>query len=160
MARDTQRTLAAKDLQRERLERAIEILLARYPYLIAPELSRPKRQVWISDKDRVDLFFVTEKDVMIAEIKCQPCSMISVRQLMRYIHIESAKQPSRKVSGVLIGPRLTPRGSETLESSSLDIRFLQLEVDIPSSVFICRDCRRAYGSRLDSCPRCQCRQVI
>jgi len=58
------RTLAANDLRRERLEEAIEAQLASYPYLIAAGLPRPKRQVWITRKDRVDLFFESESEIL------------------------------------------------------------------------------------------------
>jgi RecB family endonuclease NucS len=152
------RTLAANDLRRERLEEAIEAQLASYPYLIAAGLPRPKRQVWITRKDRVDLFFECESEILIAEIKAKPCRVACVRQLIRYLQLLSAKHT--KVRGVLIGPGISRAGMEVMLSSNLEIRFLELDVDIPSSIVLCRECRHAYGARMSSCPKCRCSEVI
>jgi RecB family endonuclease NucS len=152
------KTLAANDLHRERLEASIEAKLATYPYLIAEGLPHPKRQVWITHKDRVDLFFECESGILIAEIKAKPCRVGCVRQLVRYLQILSGRHPD--VRGILIGPRLSEAAIEVLASCPFNIRFLQLDVDVPSSIVVCREGRHAFAARLSSCPQCGCREVV
>lgn len=152
------RTQAAEDLRQARLEKAIENLLARYPYLIAPNLRRPSQQEKLTENDRVDLLFRNEDEVLVAEIKATPCGTAAVRQLVRYIEILSVS--NSKVRGFLIGPRLTSAGRVALSSSSLDIRFLKLDVDVPTAVVVCAKCRLAYAARLDRCHRCESSEII
>lgn len=152
------KTQAAKDLRHERTEEAIEELLAKYPYLIGQGLPRPQRQLWITNKDRVDLLFTNELEILIVEIKGTACNAAAVQQLMRYVQILATKHA--EVRGLLIGPRLTPRGMAAMGSCQLNIAFLQLDVDVPSSVLTCRECRLAYGARLADCPNCGSTQTI
>lgn len=150
MANATQKTQAIDDLHQERLESAVEKLLAAYPYLIENGLPRPKRQVWISTKDRLDLFFTGIAKPLVVEIKADLCDIRSVRQILRYIKILTHEHP--QIRGILIGKRLSTEAARTLSDHAPLLTFLALNQDIPTSVLICADCRRAYCSRKSACP--------
>lgn len=145
-----QRTQATEDLRQERLEAAVERLLATYPYLIEEGLPRPKQQHYISTRDRIDLFFEGIKKPLLVEIKADLCDVRSVRQILRYLDILSPKHP--RIRGILIGKRLSPGAARLLSAQAPLLTFLALNQDIPTSVFICAECRRAYASRNNACP--------
>ncbi|TDU62507.1 uncharacterized protein DUF91 [Prosthecobacter fusiformis] len=152
------RTPADNDLHESRQERAIEDLLVDYPYLIASHLTRPKRQYYLNDTDRIDLFFKAGDEVWIAEIKAQTCTVACVRQLMRYVQHLLPAHPV--VRGLLIGPGINSAASKLLQAGPYDLRFLKLDEDVPRKIVVCRDCRKAYAARLDVCPDCRTSQVI
>lgn len=158
MASATQKTQATEDLRRQRLESAIEDMLADYPYLIEEGLPRPKLQHWISDTDRVDLLFLSSRHQLIVEIKAHVCDEACVRQILRYLHILTPEHP--QVRGILIGRRLNPAAARLLADHAHRLSFKALSADIPTSVLICADCRRAYGSRHNHCSHCGSKSVI
>ncbi|OYW71937.1 MAG: hypothetical protein B7Z37_26410 [Verrucomicrobia bacterium 12-59-8] len=154
MANATQRTQATKDLQRERLESAVEQLLATYPYLIEEGLPRPKRQIWISETDRVDLIFSAREKPLVVEIKADLCDIHSVRQILRYINILTPEHPD--IRGILIGKRFSARAIKLLSEHKSRLSFKVLNMHIPIDILICAACRRAYCSRKTACPYANC----
>lgn len=154
MANAMQRTQAAEDLRRQRQETAIEELLATYPYLIEEGLPRPRQQVAISPGDRTDLLFEGIAKPLVVEIKADLCDIRSVRQILRYIKILSQEHP--QIRGILIGKRLSSEAARALSAHAPLLTFLALNQDIPTSILICADCRRAYCSRKSACPHPGC----
>lgn len=154
MANASQKTQAIEDLRRQRLESAIEELLATYPYLIEEGLPRPRQQVEISPRDRTDLFFEGIKKPLLVEIKADLCDVRSVRQILRYLDILSPEYP--RIRGILIGKRISPGAARLLSTQATLLTFLALNQDIPTSVLICAECRRAYCSRKTACPYLDC----
>lgn len=158
MANVTRKTRGTEDLRRQRLEVSLEDLLATYPYLISPGLNRPKRQEWISDKDRVDLLFLTGGHSLVVEIKFGVCDVRSVRQILRYIEILRVTHPALR--GFLIGHRLSVNAAKLLKDHADQVAFLGFDLDVPTSVFVCTDCRKAYDARKHACPHCGCTSII
>lgn len=154
MANASQKTQATEDLRRQRLESAIEELLATYPYLIEEGLPRPRQQVDISPRDRIDLLFIGIKKPLLVEIKADLCDIRSVRQILRYLGILTPEHP--RIRGVLIGKRISPMAAKLMSSEAPSLTFLALNQDIPTDVLICADCRRAYCSRKTACPYPNC----
>lgn len=152
------KTPASEDLKASRLERAIEDLLVDYPYLIASHLPPPKRQFHLKDIGIVDLYFEVGEAVWIAEIKANTCTVSCVRQVIRYVQYLRTKHS--EVHGLLIGPAINAQAAKLLNQSTLDLRFLKLEEDVPTKIVVCMDCRKAYAARHHGCPICGTRQVL
>lgn len=155
-----QKTPASRDLRRSRLERSVEDILFQYPYLIETGLPVPRRQVRISRNSRIDLLFDLQKDILVVEIKRGLCTVRDVWQLQRYIHTLDTPPLSKEVAiravrGIIVGRALSLRGRREISQAPENMKFLQLDIDIPTRIVMCRACRKVYAARLDACVWCR-----
>jgi RecB family endonuclease NucS len=136
-------------IARMREERELEDILFAYPYLIDPSLEKPRRQVVINKRLRLDLRFeLAGGKQLIVELKRGKVGTAEVEQLQTY----RREIGSRKTRGILVGAFLTEAAEKEIQSLRGAITFRQLGRDIPTRIIVCSDCRRARDASIERCP--------
>jgi len=124
--------------------------LARYPYLISPELKRPIRQKWVSGQSRTDLMFETGQLTIIVEIKRGKITAGAVDQLLRYrMDLKIGRDRFR---GILIGRGISAAAEQRIERSTISLRYLGIGKEIPEHLVFCWKCRKARAHHMIKCP--------
>ena len=141
--------MSVRDLiARMREERELEELLFAYPYLIDPGLEKPRRQVVLSKRLRLDLQFeLAGGKLLIVELKRGKVGTAEVKQLQDYRRALG----TRKTRGVLVGSFLTEAAEKQIQLSGGTITFRQLGRDIPTRIVVCLECRRARDASIERC---------
>lgn len=139
-------------IRRSRREQQIEDLLATYPYLIDPRFQRARRQVQLNRKSRADLIFELPQTCVIVEIKRDHITRNTVLQLQTYLRAFQ-RQTRKKVEGILVGRDIDNAAIRSIGRTSAPIQFRQLDVDIPTTIVVCRQCRSARNAVLSTCPQ-------
>lgn len=156
----------ARGHDRTLLERSIEDILFHFPYLIDQRLRASEiceKELTLEDATRPDMTFIHKGEVIIVELKKGTVDESALNQLLRYL--KKAHQqygPTVKVSGMLIGSQIEaePRLRAVIDQTGYEITLKVYGSDVPTTIKICRKCRKAMSTRDAPCPIDGCNEFI
>ena len=146
----SRKTGAFEDWRRSERERALEDLYHAYPALIDPALDGARRQVFLDARSRCDLLFDLEGTAWVVEIKRDTAGLPALRQLVRYLDL--LKRTHGSVRGTLVAADFLPAVERKLKTTRHPIELKRLQIDVPTEIRICRQCRRARAASITRCP--------
>lgn len=102
---------------------------------------------------KLDLAFVTEKDVHLVEMKQNSVTVQAVKQLSTYMTSIRRIYPDHEVRGYLVGKVYVHRTKVLDEIGAQPIRVLLFGIHMPDphAILVCKHCGSAYGDMIASC---------
>jgi len=140
-------------VRQDRLEAALQDLVFRHPELLGEGWPRPRREVVISKRDRLDLLFEWPERLVVVEFKRGLLKLTTLAQIQRYMGMLRTLYRGRRVEGILIGREASRALAERMSKTRLPVKIQLAGKDLPARVVICRRCRLAYDALLEECPR-------
>jgi hypothetical protein len=155
-----------------KLEKHFESLLQNFPNLLTPDLCGQQfaavkdfgavnaciRQGPLPECDgRIDVAFVTEEIVYLAELKRSTVDKTALDQLRRYLRAIRRRYPRHTIRSFLVG-HFCPNEEDLLALIGSDpIKILLFHRDIPwyTEVTSCRQCGAGAGTDEEFCPCCK-----
>ena len=127
--KDVQKTLRSTEEVAESLEKDIEDFIARNTNLIGKDLTLAERQ-FPMDSGRIDLLFEhVNGSLVVVEVKMNKIGRNAVQQINRYIKELKAREPRKKINGVLVCAGVMPAYEDELRKQK-DVRILLYGWDV------------------------------
>lgn len=140
----------------------IHAIIKNYPYILGDEfedLSLKHERIY-QDCTRADFVFADDDHSIVIEVKKGRIDAEMLLQALHYLDNEMKENPEKLLKGILIGRYVSNALINEIKKSRFEFEIKLLDVDIPTKVKICDNCRKVNALSNLVCKYCESRKFI
>jgi hypothetical protein len=140
----------------------IHALIRNYPYLLGDEFAnlKMKHEKIYEDRTRADFIFTSDTLSIVVEVKKGPIDIEMLNQALHYLRNEQIESSGKTLKCVLVGSRVHQEVENKVSRIGFSFEIKLLNIDVPTKIKICDNCRRANPLTAVTCRYCKSRKFI